>query len=134
MTEVEIFAALTNSMIASGLFVATATFLLWVAFRGVLRIQDQGATTLQKVFSTLFSLGIVYLNLFQWSFVQGNWQNAASSLSELGEISSRGQRIIDFAGGTEVNPSLIPADPIFAVWWLVVIIMLMAGIWMKPQN
>ena len=73
MTEVEIFAALTNSMIASGLFVATATFLLWVAFRGVLRIQDQGASTLQKVFSTLFSLGIVYLNLFQWSFVQGNW-------------------------------------------------------------
>tara|TARA_Y100001935_G_scaffold32524_1_gene25815 strand:- start:606 stop:1010 length:405 start_codon:yes stop_codon:yes gene_type:complete len=134
MTEYEIYNQLSSSFIASGLFVAGGWFLLWVAFRGVLRIQDNGATLIQKVFATLFSLGIVYYNLLQFSFVTVNWQNASEALSLLDNPSERAQRMMDFVGTTEVSPSLIPSDPIFAVWWLVVIVMLMTGIWLKPQN
>jgi len=89
---------------------------------------------IQKVFATLFSLGIVYYNLLQFSFVTVNWQNASEALSLLDNPSERAQRMMDFVGTTEVSPSLIPSDPIFAVWWLVVIVMLMTGIWLKPQN
>ena len=70
----------------------------------------------------------------QLSFVTVNWQNASEALSLLDNPSERAQRMMDFVGTTEVSPSLIPSDPIFAIWWLVVIVMLMTGIWLKPQN
>ena len=134
MTEVEIFAALTNSMIASGLFVATATFLLWVAFRGVLRIQDQGATVFQKVLSTIFSLGIVFLNLQTLAFVRVNFESTAFDLSQLPELSDRAQRFVEFVGAEEVTFSLIPNNPILFVWWIAVLVILLGSTWLKPSD
>ena len=86
MTEYEIYALFNGAMTSTAIFGAANIFLLWVAFRGVLRIQDQGATVFQKVLSTIFSLGIVFLNLQTLAFVRVNFESTAFDLSQLPEL------------------------------------------------
>tara|TARA_Y200000002_G_C22275303_1_gene493943 strand:- start:42 stop:452 length:411 start_codon:yes stop_codon:yes gene_type:complete len=134
MSELEILTLMNAQFTTNGIFLFVGAFLLWVAFRGVLRIQDQGANLIQKILSTLFSLGIVYFNLLQVNFIGQNFGNSAGALCELDSVSSGSQGLIDLIGCDGVSNSLIPYDPIFAVWWLVITIMLMAGIWMKKED
>ena len=111
-----------------------ASFVRWVAFRGALRIQEQGATLFQKILSTIFSLGIVFLNLQTLAFVRVNFENTAFDLSQLPELSNRAQRFVEFVGAEDVTFSLIPNNPILLVWWIVVLVILLGSTWLKPNN
>ena len=91
----------------------------------MLRIQDQGATVFQKVLSTIFSLGIVFLNLQTLAFVRVNFESTAFDLSQLPELSDRAQRFVEFVGAEEVTFSLIPNNPILFVWWIAVLVILL---------
>jgi hypothetical protein len=84
---------------------------------------------------SLFGLGIVFLNLQNLGFLQINWESTAFALSQLDTISDSGQRFVDFLNITEAPTySLIPTNPIFQVWWLVVIAMLLLPVWMKKED
>ena len=134
MTEYEIYALFNGAMTSTAIFGAANIFLLWVAFRGVLRIQDQGATVFQKVLSTIFSLGIVFLKLQTLAFVRVNFESTAFDLSQLPELSDRAQRFVEFVGAEEVTFSLIPNNPILFVWWIAVLVILLGSTWLKPSN
>ncbi len=95
MTEYEIYTLFNGAMTSTAIFGAANVFLLWVAFRGALRIQEQGATLFQKILSTIFSLGIVFLNLQTLAFVRVNFENTAFDLSQLPELSNRAQRFME---------------------------------------
>ena len=135
MDEFQILSLFNSGLISNGLYTAAAFFLLWVAFRGALIIYNEGAPLLNKILSTIFSLGIVYANLRNLALLDVNWESTAYSLSQLENLSEQGQRFVAFReqfGGVGIPEfSLIPNDPILLVWWIVVIIMLMASTWMK---
>ena len=119
--------AISNAMFQLGVFV-----LLWAALRGSLRIYDQGANLPTKIISSLFGLGIVYSGLQISGFFSINWRSASYSLGQLENLSPHAQRFVDFLPISE-HPqfSLIPWDPITGVWWIVVVISLLAPIWVK---
>ena len=119
--------AISNAMFQLGVFV-----LLWAALRGSLRIYDQGANLPTKIISSLFGLGIVYSGLQISGFFSINWRSASYSLGQLENLSPHAQRFVDFLPISEPHQfSLIPWDPITGVWWIVVVIALLAPIWVK---
>ena len=132
MTEYQILnmfwmQAISNAMFQLGVFV-----LLWAALRGSLRIYDQGANLPTKIISSLFGLGIVYSGLQISGFFSINWRSASYSLGQLENLSPHAQRVVDFLPISEPPQfSLIPWDPITGVWWIVVVIALLAPIWVK---
>ena len=134
MGEYEIYSLFNTFLISNAIFFAGNAFLLWVAFRASLRTQENGGNLLTKILVSLFGLGIVYLNLQNLGFLQVNWESTAYALSQLENISANAQRFVDFLNVTEAPTfSLIPANPIFQVWWLVVIAMLLLPFWMKNK-
>ena len=132
MTEYQILnmfwmQAISNAMFQLGVFV-----LLWAALRGSLRIYDQGANLPTKIISSLFGLGIVYSGLQISGFFSINWRSASYSLGQLDNLSPHTKRFVDFLPISEPPQfSLIPWDPITGVWWIVVVIALLAPIWVK---
>ena len=132
MTEYQILnmfwmQAISNAMFQLGVFV-----LLWAALRGSLRIYDQGANLPTKIISSLFGLGIVYSGLQISGFFSINWRSTSYSLGQLENLSPHAQRFVDFLPISEPPQfSLIPWDPIMGVWWIVVVIALLAPIWVK---
>ena len=132
MTEYQILnmfwmQAISNAMFQLGVFV-----LLWAALRGSLRIYDQGANLPTKIISSLFGLGIVYSGLQISGFFSINWRSASYSLGQLESLSPHAPRFVDFLPISEPPQfSLIPWDPITGVWWIVVVIALLAPIWVK---
>ena len=132
MTEYQILnmfwmQAISNAMFQLGVFV-----LLWAALRGSLRIYDQGANLPTKIISSLFGLGIVYSGLQISGFFSINWRSASYSLGQLEDLSPHAKRFVDFLPISEPPQfSLIPWDPITGVWWIVVVIALLAPIWVK---
>ena len=132
MTEYQILnmfwmQAISNAMFQLGVFV-----LLWAALRGSLRIYDQGANLPTKIISSLFGLGIVYSGLQISGFFSINWRSASYSLGQLDNLSPHAKRFVDFLPISEPPQfSLIPWDPITGVWWIVVVIALLAPIWVK---
>ena len=135
MGEYEIYSLFNTFLISNAIFFAGNAFLLWVAFRASLRTQENGGNLLTKILVSLFGLGIVYLNLQNLGFLQVNWESTAYALSQLENISANAQRFVDFLNVTEAPTfSLIPTNPIFHVWWLVVIAMLLLPVWMKNKD
>ena len=135
MGEYEIYSLFNTFLISNAIFFAGNAFLLWVAFRASLRTQENGGNLLTKILVSLFGLGIVYLNLQNLGFLQVNWESTAYALSQLENISANAQRFVDFLNVTEAPTfSLIPTNPIFQVWWLVVIAMLLLPVWMKNKD
>ena len=135
MGEYEIYSLFNTFLISNAIFFAGNAFLLWVAFRASLRTQENGGNLLTKILVSLFGLGIVYLNLQNLGFLQVNWESTPYALSQLENISANAQRFVDFLNVTEAPTfSLIPTNPIFQVWWLVVIAMLLLPVWMKNKD
>ena len=98
----------------------------------VVNIQaDPGAPMLNKVLATLFGLGSVYFLLQVNGFLYSNWQGTVNELAELDNLSNEAQQFVDFVGVGDSSFSLIPADPIFAVWYLVILGIIFGGIWIK---
>ena len=135
MGEFEIYSLFNTFLISNALYFVGNAFLLWVAFRASLRTQESGGNLLTKILVSLFGLGIVFLNLQNLGFLQVNWESTALALSQLDNISANAQRFVDFMNVTEAPTfSLIPANPIFQVWWLVVIAMLLLPVWMEKKD
>ena len=135
MGEYEIQSLFNSFLISNAIFFAGNAFLLWVAFRASLGVRDNGGNLVTKILVSLFGLGIVFLNLQNLGFLQINWESTAFALSQLDTISDNGQRFVDFLNITEAPTySLIPTNPIFQVWWLVVIAMLLLPVWMKKED
>ena len=134
MTEFQILSQFNSFLISNALYLAVFTFLLWMAFRGVIRLYENGGNLLNKILSSLFSLTVVYFNLQTLGFLYANWQGTAYSLSQLDELSPAAQSFVDFVGGGSLDGfSLIPADPVAIVFWAVVLISLLVPTWTAPE-
>lgn len=132
MTEMEIMNQFNTFLISNAIYLAAGFFILWVAFRMVVNIQaDPSAPMLNKVLATLFGLGSVYFLLQVNGFLYSNWQGTVNELAELDNLSNEAQQFVDFVGVGDSSFSLIPADPIFAVWYLVILGIIFGGIWVK---
>ena len=98
----------------------------------IIKDYDQGANLPTKIISSLFGLGIVYSGLQISGFFSINWRSASYSLGQLDNLSPHAKRFVDFLPISEPPQfSLIPWDPITGVWWIVVVIALLAPIWVK---
>ena len=135
MDEYQILALFNSSLTSNAIYFAAFVFLLWMAFRGVNRITDMGANVVQKVLSSLFSLTVVYFNLFVLGLLNNLQQTTAYNLAQLEKISPASQQLVDFFGGGSELPefSLIPADPIAIIFFLVILISLLVPTWMAPE-
>ena len=135
MDEYQILALFNSSLISNAIYLASFVFLLWMAFRGVNRITDMGANVVQKVLSSLFSLSVVYFNLFVFGLLNNLQQTTAYNLAQLETISPGSQQLVDFFGGGSELPefSLIPADPIAIIFFLDILISLLVPTWMAPE-
>ena len=133
MTEYEIVNQFNSFLISNAIYLAVFTFLLWMAFRGTIRLYENGGTILNKVLSSLFSLCVVYFNLQTLGFLYANWQGTAYNLSQLDNLSPAAQSFVDFVDGGSLDGfSLIPADPVAMVFFAVVLISLLVPTWMAP--
>tara|TARA_B100000614_G_C14280771_1_gene383411 strand:- start:16 stop:432 length:417 start_codon:yes stop_codon:yes gene_type:complete len=135
MEEYQILALFNSSLISNAIYFAAFVFLLWMAFRGVNRITDMGANVVQKVLSSLFSLSVVYFNLFVLGLLNNLQQTTAYNLAQLETISPGSQQLVDFFGGGAELPefTLIPADPIAIIFFAVILISLLVPTWMAPE-
>ena len=131
MTEYELISLFNSFLVSNAIYFVGNVILLWVALRASLRINENGGNLLTKSLVSLFGLGIVFLSLQQGGFLQVNWESTVYALSQLDSISANSQRFVDFLNVTEPPTfSMIPANPIFIVWWLVVLAMLLLPVWM----
>jgi hypothetical protein len=134
MTEFQIISQFNSFLISNAIYLAVFTFLLWMAFRGVIRLSENGGTIFNKVLSSLFSLTVVYFNLQTLGFLYANWQGTAYSLSQLDNLSPTAESFVNFVGGGSLDGfSLIPADPIAIIFWIVVLISLLVPTWTAPE-
>ena len=121
MTEFQIISQFNSFLISNAMYLAVFTFLLWMAFRGVIRLSENGGTIFNKVLSSLFSLTVVYFNLQTLGFLYANLSPTAESF-------------VNFVGGGSLDGfSLIPADPIAIIFWIVVLISLLVPTWTAPE-
>tara|TARA_B100000929_G_C15134238_1_gene292325 strand:- start:25 stop:435 length:411 start_codon:yes stop_codon:yes gene_type:complete len=135
MTEYELISLFNSFLVSNAIYFVGNVVLLWVALRASLRINENGGNLLTKSLVSLFGLGIVFLSLQQGGFLQVNWESTAYALSQLDSISANSQRFVDFLNVTEPPTfSMIPANPIFIVWWLVVLAMLLLPVWMPKKD
>ena len=135
MTEYEIMNQFNAFLVSNAIYLAVFTFLLWMAFRGSIRIYENGGTIINKALSSLFSLCVVYFNLQTLGFLYANWQGTAYNLSQLDNLSPAAQSFVDFVGGGSLDGfSLIPADPVAIVFFAVVTISLLVPTWMAPES
>jgi hypothetical protein len=114
MSEVEIYAQLSNSMIATGLFAMVWAFLLWVAGRAATVTLENNGGILMKLAVTVFGfVGLYQFNL-SGSFFANNFQLAGHSLAVLkesgAELSARADAMIANTGASVDVPafSLMP--------------------------
>ncbi len=135
MTEYELISLFNSFLVSNAIYFVGNVVLLWVALRASLRINENGGNLLTKSLVSLFGLGIVFLSLQQGGFLQVNWESTVYALSQLDSISANSQRFVDFLNVTEPPTfSMIPANPIFIVWWLVVLAMLLLPVWMPKKD
>ncbi len=134
MTEFQIISQFNSFLISNALYLLVFTFLLFMAFGGVYRMYQDGATIVGKILATLFSITVVYFNCLTLGFLYAQQEGVAYSLAQLDEISESSQAIVDFFGGGSLDAfSLIPADPMAIIFIIVVLISLILPIWTAPE-
>ena len=134
MTEFQILSQFNAFLISNAIYLAVFTFLLWMAFRGVIRLYENGGNLLNKILSSLFSITVVYFNLQTLGFLTANSYGTAYSLSQLDDLSPAAQSFVDFVDGGSLDAfSLIPADPVAVVFFVVVLISLLVPTWTAPE-
>jgi|TARA_B100001057_G_scaffold65763_1_gene59513 lysylphosphatidylglycerol synthetase-like protein (DUF2156 family) len=134
MTEFQIISQFNSFLISNALYLMVFTFLLFMAYGGVYRMNKDGATILGKVLGTLFSTIVVYFNCLTLGFLYAQQQGAAYSLSQLDNLSESAQSFVDFFDGGSLDAfSLIPADPLAVLFFIVVLISLILPIWTAPE-
>ena len=127
----QIYDTLTGFLTANAIYQAGVFFLLWVAFRAANQVRAEDASALNKVFVTLFSLGIIFNGLNTGAILFATLENSAYSMSQLEAISPTAQAFVDTWGTGEVAQGGLFNNPINTGWWAVVTVMLMGRIWTK---
>ena len=134
MTEFQIISQFNSFLISNALYLMVFTFLLFMAYGGVYRMYQDGATIVGKILGTLFSVIVVYFNCLTLGFLYSQQAAAAYNLSQLENLSEGGQAFVDFFGGGSLDAfSLIPADPLAVIFFIVVLISLILPIWTAPE-
>ena len=129
--EYQIYDTLTGFLTSNAIYQAGVFFLLWVAFRAANQVRAEDASALNKVFVTLFSLGIIFNGLNTGAILFATLENSAYSMSQLEALSPTAQAFVDTWGTGEVAQGGLFNNPINSGWWAVVTIMLMGRIWTK---
>ena len=133
MTEFQIISQFNSFLISNALYLMVFTFLLFMAYGGVYRMYQDGATIVGKILGTLFSVIVVYFNCLTLGFLYSQQAAAAYNLSQLENLSEGGQAFVDFFGGGSLDAfSLIPGDPMAVIFFIVVLISLILPIWTAP--
>ena len=129
--EYQIYDTLTGFLTSNAIYQAGVFFLLWVAFRAANQVRAEDASALNKVFVTLFSLGIIFNGLNTGAILFATLENSAYSMSQLEALSPTAQAFVDTWGTGEVAQGGLFSNPINSGWWAVVTVMLMGRIWTK---
>lgn len=129
--EYQIYDTLTGFLTSNAIYQAGVFFLLWVAFRAANQVRAEDASALNKVFVTLFSLGIIFNGLNTGAILFATLENSAYSMSQLESLSPTAQAFVDTWGTGEVAQGGLFNNPINSGWWAVVTVMLMGRIWTK---
>tara|TARA_S200000501_G_scaffold229269_1_gene215015 strand:+ start:368 stop:763 length:396 start_codon:yes stop_codon:yes gene_type:complete len=129
--EYQIYDTLTGFLTSNAIYQAGVFFLLWVAFRAANQVRAEDASALNKVFVTLFSLGIIFNGLNTGAILFATLENSAYSMSQLEALSPTAQAFVDTWGTGEVAQGGLFNNPINSGWWAVVTVMLMGRIWTK---
>ena len=136
MDEYQVWMLLAVQFMGAAIFFAATAFLIWVAFRVSKSINESGGNLLSKVIGTVFGLGVVWPGYNIANFTDLLNKNASYTLSELKksgvEISAGAERFISDNGDTLPEYSFF-TDPIGAIWWLSVLLIILVGIW-GPKN
>ena len=103
MTEFQIISQFNSFLISNALYLMVFTFLLFMAYGGVYRMYQDGATIVGKVLATLFSVTVVYFNCLTLGFLYSQQAAAAYNLSQLENLSEGGQAFVDFFGGGSLD-------------------------------
>ena len=127
----QIYDTLTGFLTSNAIYQAGVFFLLWVAFRAANQVRAEDANTINKVFVTLFSLGIIFNGLSTSAILFATLENSAYSMSQLEALTPTAQAFVDTWGTGEVAQGGLFSNPINTGWWAVVTIMLMGRIWTK---
>ena len=124
----------TGLLQANALFFVGNIILLWMVFRGVSNAYIYGATTFGKAIHSVMSLCIVAFNTGVQGNVSSLLNNWAYALSEVeGELVGGAQLFVDRMGATGyTDPSLFPSNPVAIIFWVTVLVGLIAGMWMAP--
>ena len=110
MTEFQIISQFNSFLISNALYLMVFTFLLFMAFGGVYRMYQDGATIVGKILATLFSITVVYFNCLTLGFLYAQQEGVAYSLAQLDEISESSQAIVDFFGGGSLDAFSLTED------------------------
>ena len=127
----QIYDTLTGFLTSNAIYQAGVFFLLWVAFRAANQVRAEEANTINKVFVTLFSLGIIFNGLSTSAILFATLENSAYSMSQLEALTPTAQAFVDTWGTGEVAQGGLFSNPINTGWWAVVTVMLMGRIWTK---
>ena len=127
----QIYDTLTGFLTSNAIYQAGVFFLLWVAFRAANQVRAEDANAINKVFVTLFSLGIIFNGLSTSAILFATLENSAYSMSQLEALTPTAQAFVDTWGTGEVAQGGLFSNPINTGWWAVVTIMLMGRIWTK---
>ena len=119
----------------SGIFFIGNILLLWMMFRGVTNANLYGVNTFGKVMHSIISLCVVAFNMGTYGNVAMTMNNWAFAVSETGEELTGGlQQFVDSMGATEyVSASLIQTDPLVIVFYVVILIGRIGGMWAAPE-
>ena len=99
MTEFQIISQFNSFLISHALYLMVLTFLLFMAYGGVYRMYQDGATIVGKILGTLFSVIVVYFNCLTLGFLYSQQEAAAYNLSQLENLSEGGQAFVYFFDG-----------------------------------
>ena len=127
----QIYDTLTGFLTSNAIYQAGVFFLLWVAFRAANQVRAEDANALNKVFVTLFSLGIIFNGLSTSAILFATLEHSAYSMSQLEALTPTAQAFVDTWGTGEVAQGGLFSNPINTGWWAVVTVMLMGRIWTK---
>jgi len=134
MAEFQIHDVYLGLMTNTAIFALLNIFLLWMMFRGVANAHEKGSNLVQKILGTLASVCVLIFNLGTWANTSTTVNDWAYSLSQLEERSGGAQAFVDRMGATGyADPSVIPSDPVALVFWAVMAISLLMGIWTAPS-
>ena len=139
MKELEIFQSLNLALISNAIYTLAVFFMVWVSFRMARSVRDEGAGIVPKILSSLFGLGVVFNGLLLSGFMRFN---IASTAGNLQVLKASGEKLsptaemfltIPMVASSDAAFSMIPS-PVMAIWWLVVVLLILGINWLPTKK